>query len=210
MNQAISLEALALYLRDLASGERRQLVALAGSPGAGKSHIADALHQKLSTERPGKVAVLPMDGFHYDDIVLSERGDLPRKGAPHTFDTGGLLSTLKRLSADDGAEIAVPIFDRTIEIARAGARIITPEARLIIVEGNYLLLDDKRWQPLTALFDKTVFIDVPEPVLRQRLEQRWAHFSPQSRADKLEGNDLPNMRLVLSQSVAADFRLTNG
>lgn len=210
MNQAISLEALALYLRDLASGERRQLVALAGSPGAGKSHIADALHQKLSTERPGKVAVLPMDGFHYDDIVLSERGDLPRKGAPHTFDTGGLLSTLKRLSADDGAEIAVPVFDRTIEIARAGARIITPEARLIIVEGNYLLLDDKRWQPLTALFDKTVFIDVPEPVLRQRLEQRWAHFSPQSRADKLEGNDLPNMRLVLSQSVAADLRLTNG
>nr|WP_272211340.1 nucleoside/nucleotide kinase family protein [Marinicella sp. W31]MDC2877228.1 nucleoside/nucleotide kinase family protein [Marinicella sp. W31] len=148
-----------------------------------------------------------MDGFHYDDMVLQARGTLPRKGAPHTFDTGGLLSVLKRIRADDGEEVAVPVFDRSIEIARAGARIIGPEARLIIAEGNYLILDEPRWKPVAAMFDQTVFIDVPENVLRERLSARWAHYTPEQRVHKLEENDLPNMRLVISNSQPADFRL---
>ena len=210
MEKRVELAELAAELQQLATGDRRTLVALAGPPGAGKSHVADSLFDLLNDTLPGKVQVLPMDGFHYDDIVLKARGDLARKGAPHTFDAGGLLSALRRIQKDDGEEVAVPVFDRAIEIARAGARIIGPEARLIIVEGNYLLLDDVRWHPVTAMFDKTVFIDVPEEVLHDRLSARWAHFSPEDRTRKMEGNDLPNMRLVRANSRPADYRLPNG
>ncbi|PRX08598.1 UNVERIFIED_ORG: pantothenate kinase [Martelella mediterranea] len=210
MNMKIGLEGLASELQELAAGSRRQLIALAGAPGAGKSHVSDVLFSLINNKIPGKVQILPMDGFHFDDTVLEARGDLARKGAPHTFDVGGLLSTLQRIRADDGAEVAVPVFDRSIEIARAGARIIGPQARLIIVEGNYLLLDDIRWQPVTAMFDRTVFIEVPEKTLHDRLTARWAHLSPEDRERKMDGNDLPNMRLVLAKSRPADYRVVNG
>lgn len=210
MNKTVGLDELILELKRIAPDKQRQLVALAGPPGAGKSHLADSIFSRLDEDLPGKTQILPMDGFHFDDMVLKARGDLERKGAPHTFDAGGLLSALRRIRADHGEDVAVPVFDRSIEIARAGARIIGPEARLIIVEGNYLLLDDERWRPITAMFDSTVFIDVPEPVLHERLMARWSHLSKDERKCKMEGNDLLNMRLVLSKSRTADYRLVNG
>ena len=112
-----------------------------------------------------------MDGFHFDDIVLNARGHRPRKGAPHTFDVDGLAATLARLAADDGREVAVPVFDRSIEIARAGARIIGPATRLVVVEGNYLLLDDPAWARLRGHFDATVMLAVPMPVVEARLRR---------------------------------------
>lgn len=183
---------------------RRRIVAVAGPPAAGKSTFADALRDALA----GRVAaeVLAMDGFHFDDRVLVPRGDRPRKGAPHTFDVDGLAVTLARLAADDGRAVAVPEFDRAIEIARAGARIIGPEVRLVIAEGNYLLLDDPAWAPLRQFFDCTVFLPIPEPVLEARLAARWAGYglTPEQIAAKIGENDLPNGRLVLRQSVPAD------
>ena len=185
----------------------RCLIALAGPPGAGKSTLADWLVGELDRATPGRAAVLAMDGFHFDDMVLEARGDRPRKGAPHTFDTGGLAATLKRLVESPDSEIAVPVFDRAIEIARAGARIIGPDVRTIVVEGNYLLLDDPAWSPLRAFFDVTAFIDVPEATLRERLAARWVGYGLAEAVlqAKLEGNDFPNMRTVISQSAPADF-----
>ncbi|SJZ73940.1 nucleoside/nucleotide kinase family protein [Consotaella salsifontis] len=186
---------------------RRHIVAVAGAPGSGKSTFAEWLAGELEKSRPGEIAVLPMDGFHFDDIVLNARGHRPRKGAPHTFDTGGLAAMLARLAADDGSEIAVPVFDRAIEIARAGARIIGPEARLIIAEGNYLLLDDPSWAPVRRFFDLTVMLDVPEEELHRRLTARWTGFKLDSAEieRKVEGNDMPNARLVIAKSVPADM-----
>ena len=99
----------------------------------------------------------------------------------------------------------MPVFDRSIEVARAGARIIAAATRLVVVEGNYLLLDDPGWAPLRRHFDLTVFLDVPVPVLEARLRARWTGYGMDAAAiqEKLEGNDLPNMRLVVGRSVPA-------
>lgn len=181
------------------------LTAIAGPPGAGKSALADRLAGRLNQDAPGSAAVLPMDGYHFDDMVLVPRGLRARKGAPETFDVTGLYHMLRRLRRNEEAEIAVPVFDRQIEIARAGGRLIAKSVRHVVVEGNYLLLDRPGWSELRDLFDVTIMVTVPEPVLRRRLEQRWAGLSPEEMRAKLEGNDLPNGRLVQSQSVGADF-----
>jgi pantothenate kinase len=196
-------EGLVRALTAKGDGAGRRIVAVAGPPGSGKSTFAERLAQRLGG------AVLPMDGFHYDDIVLLERGHRPRKGAPFTFDVDGLAATLGRLAKDDGREVAVPVFDRSIEIARAGARIVGPGIRTVVVEGNYLLLDDPAWTPLRAWFDATVMLDVPMPVIEARLLARWQDLEGEALRAKMEENDLPNARLVAGHSVPADFLVPN-
>lgn len=183
----------------------RVIAAIAGPPGAGKSTLAEKLVEALNADAPGSAAVLPMDGYHYDDMLLVPRGLRPRKGAPETFDAAGFAHMLTRLRQNAEPEIAVPVFDRSIEIARAGARMIPQSVRYIVAEGNYLLLSEGHWRDLHPHYDLTVMIDEPEAVLRARLEDRWKDLSSEDRAWKLDGNDLPNGRRVLNDSVAADY-----
>lgn len=202
----ITLDDLAALLPH-ASAERRILVGIAGPPGVGKTTTCDILAERLNAVEPGSCGVVAMDGYHFDDAVLLARGDRPRKGAPHTFDLGGLKAMILRLKADEGSDIAVPVFDRSIEIARAGARIIAGTVRIVIVEGNYLLLDAPGWRDLDALFVVTVMLAADETVLEERLTARWEGFglAGEEMARKMEGNDLPNLRLVLRESLAADY-----
>jgi pantothenate kinase len=150
-----------------------------------------------------------MDGYHYDDRVLIDRGLRARKGAPETFDGLGLFHMLDRLKRNEEDEVAVPVFDRDLEIARAGARIIPRGVRWLIVEGNYLLLDDAPWSRLRPMFDVTVAVEASEDTLRRRLVGRWRGYglSPSEIEAKVEGNDLPNARAVVSRSGPADFVL---
>lgn len=199
MNLAVTRAELVGRLGALPAG-RRHIVAIAGAPASGKSTLAEG----LASDLPG-AAVLPMDGFHYDDAVLEQWGLRSRKGSPATFDVDGLAHMLARLAADDGRAVAVPVFDRGLEIARAGARIIGPEMRLILCEGNYLLLDDPAWAPLAAHFDLTVMVDTPLPAIEARLLARWRGMA--DGPAKVAGNDLPNARLVAEHSRAADLVL---
>lgn len=128
MTKTTAIEALSDRLSTMARGPRRCFAALAGPPGAGKSHVADELMTRLAVTAPGATAILPMDGYHFDDMLLNARGDRPRKGAPHTFDVDGFHAMLTRLAADDGRDVVVPVFDRSLEIARAGARVIDANA----------------------------------------------------------------------------------
>jgi pantothenate kinase len=195
----------------LARGARRVILAIAGPPGAGKSTLAEGLAGILNAEQSGSAEVLPMDGFHYDDLYLVPAGLRPRKGAPQTFDVAGLYHTLRRLGAQDEAEVAVPVFDRQIEIARAGARLIPASVPIIIVEGNWLLLDQSPWDRLRPMFDITVLVAVPEAVLLSRLRARWEGLglSEAEIVARTAENDLPNGRLVYLGSVKPDWVLRN-
>lgn len=189
---------------------KRRLIGIAGPPCSGKSTLAEQINNELNLQIPGICAVVPMDGFHYDDCVLNSRGLLSRKGAPETFDVNGLLVALDRILVGDKA-VALPVFDRDIEIARAGARIIPTTAQIVLVEGNYLLLRRTPFDEVMSRFDQTVMLSVNEAVLRERLEARWKGYGldPQAIRSKVEGNDMPNARLVLRDSRPADFQICN-
>ena len=194
------------------SSQGRILVALAGPPGSGKSTLADELESALNQEQSEQAMILPMDGFHYDDLYLVPAGLRPRKGAPQTFDVGGFYHILRRLRERQEEFVAVPVFDRDLEIARAGARLIPAKIPVILVEGNYLLLQQEPWSQLRTLFDVAVLFEVPERVLEERLMTRWQHYElpPEEIAAKVKENDLPNGRYVIAESGGEDYRLKSG
>jgi pantothenate kinase len=191
------------------ASQGRRLVAIAGAPGSGKSTFSCELCKRLNARSSGIAAAVQMDGFHYDDAVLRSRGTLARKGAPFTFDVGGLRALLERLRTNQEAEIAVPVFDRELEVSRASARLIPRAVPLILVEGNYLLLDEAPWRQLRPLFDLTVALVVPEEELERRLIDRWIGLDlDRSEAEeRARTNDLDNARRVLAHSAPADIEL---
>lgn len=197
-----------LILAQARSGAR-MVVALAGPPGSGKSTATEHLCHALNARQADFAAILPMDGYHYDDGLLTTMGRLTFKGAPDTFDVGGFAHTLRRLKQADEDVVAVPVFDRSLEISRGSARLIARDVPVILAEGNYLLLEQQPWQELRKLFSITVKIVTPLDVIEQRLLARWRGFGlPEAEVmRKVSANDLPNARFVIDNSGAADFAL---
>ena len=182
---------------------RRVLVAVAGAPGSGKSTLAAALAEALAAGGHSATAV-PMDGFHYDDAVLRSLDLASRKGAPETFDFAGLESLLARLKRGD-SDVAIPLFDRSMELARAAAAIVPAGTKFVLVEGNYLLLDEAPWSRLRSLFDFAVFIDVPRDELERRLLRRWVDHGRADGPAWVASNDMPNVDRVLAKRLPADL-----
>ena len=183
------------------AGSDRFIVGVAGPPGAGKSTIAEG----VATAIGAGARVVPMDGFHYDNAVLDKLGLRARKGAPETFDALGFVHLMQRLRS--GGDAAIPVFDRDADLARAGADLVTGADKYLIVEGNYLLLEETPWRDLAPLFDLTVFIDVPEAELDRRLVARWDHHgkTPAEARHWIDSNDMPNIRRVTQGSRRADI-----
>ncbi len=205
MTTVISASPLADVLINKFDNGGRCIVALAGPPGVGKSTFSEALLAQLQA-RGHSAAIVPMDGFHLDNSVLDARGTLERKGAPFTFDADGYAALLKRLRAEPDNAIAVPVFDRKLDLARAGGRMISHQDQFLIAEGNYLLLDEAPWRDMADLFDFTVMLTADFGALRERLIDRWlAHgLNEEDATTRAMSNDIPNAARVVKNSRPAD------
>ena len=116
-----------------------------------------------------------------------------------------------RLNNSPSCGVTVPVFDRENDLSRASARDIKQSTRVILVEGNYLLLDVEPWSALKRYFDITIMINCDEPVLRKRLTKRWLDldFTETEARQKVERNDLPNAQEVIDKSRKADISFTS-
>ena len=210
MNVSQQVNLLSERIHALNEDESRQgqrvLVAIAGAPGSGKSTISGELVRILNLQKV-PAAIVPMDGFHLDNRVLDDLGLRGRKGSPESFDAAGFLHMMRRVKA--GEEVFAPIFDRTRDIAIAGAQAISRDTRVVVCEGNYLLLDEPPWKELAPLWDISAWIDVALPELRARLIHRWlSHgFSRTVATQRTEQNDLRNVRRCIDARLPADLEL---
>ncbi|WP_211161148.1 nucleoside/nucleotide kinase family protein [Microcella alkalica] len=184
----------------------RVLVGIAGAPGAGKSTVATALAARL----PGAV-VLPMDGFHLPQARLVELGRRDRMGAPDTFDAAAFVALLRRLrdAASAGSTVLAPGFDRTVEEPVPDEVALPPQRPIVIVEGNYLLLERDGWGPVADLLDLAVGLVVDDAVRRERLIARHIAFgkSPDAAAAWALGPDERNAVAIAATLQRADVLL---
>jgi pantothenate kinase len=200
------------------AGERRVLLGVTGSPGAGKTTLVQALAAALSPDpppglAPGEwVAHVPMDGFHLADIELQRLGRRDRKGAPDTFDAHGYLNLLRRLRTDEPSVVYAPAFERTLEQPLAAAVSIPPAARLILTEGNYLLLDAEPWSAIASELDEVWYCALDDERRRTRLTARHVAFGkePGFAAQWVREVDEANARLITASQTRADLIVPNG
>lgn len=194
-------------LAETADG-RRVAIGLAGGPGTGKSTLAAELVAALNVAAPGSAALVPMDGFHMKHAKLEAMGQTDYKGAPHTFEGGEFVAFLGRLKAATEA-VSGPGYSRKIEDTVEDAFTIAAEVKVLVVEGNYLLLGDEPWATVKSLLDFSAFITVPREMVRARLMKRHGEeglFTEERNRAHIERNDLPNYdRVMLSQDRADVF-----
>jgi pantothenate kinase len=200
--------------RELVRPDRRALLGIAGAPGAGKTTLAKALVQALAAAPPDGagvdwVAHVPMDGYHLADVELTRLGRRGRKGAPDTFDPDGYTALLRRLRApvDDAEVVYAPAFDRDLEQPVAGSIPVLPGCRLVVTEGNYLLLNHPAWRRAREQLDAVWFCELDDTRRRERLVNRHVAFG--KAADEatawVAGTDEPNADLVRATRQQADL-----
>jgi len=188
---------------------RPGLLAITGIPGSGKSTLARRVVDRVNDARPGSAVLLPMDGFHLTDADLHAAGLHQQKGTPETFDAVGFLGLIQAIHREDyPAEF--PVYDRTAHdpVWRPDdpAQQVRAEHELVVVEGNYLLLQREPWVLLHPLWDETWRLECPWPVARPRLIDRHmaggrSRAEAQRKADEV---DQANAQMILNDSIPAD------
>ncbi len=181
----------------------RAVLGITGAPAAGKTTLAVELVRALGDG----VAHVPMDGFHLADAELDRLGRRDRKGAPDTFDALGYAALLRRLRDDEDDVVYAPGFERVIEQPIAGAVPVPRTARLIVTEGNYLLVDDPPWPAVRPLLDEIWYVDLDPDVRLRRLIDRHRRYGKDEQAAIAwaTGTDERNARVVRATRERADL-----
>ncbi|HET9633301.1 MAG TPA: nucleoside/nucleotide kinase family protein [Terrabacter sp.] len=207
------IEALAAAAVALVADRRRVVLGIAGAPGAGKSTLAEGLVRAVAAAMGDDwVAHVPMDGFHLADVQLDRLGALSRKGAPDTFDADGYAHLLHRVVAEPDSWVYAPGFDRTLEQPLAAAVVVPPSARLVVTEGNYLLLPEEGWERARAQLAEVWFVAGDDELRRARLVERHVTFgkSPAAALAWVEQSDEANAVAVAATADRADRVVVNG
>ncbi|MSS46390.1 nucleoside/nucleotide kinase family protein [Cutibacterium sp. WCA-380-WT-3A] len=180
--------------RALARSGRRRVLGLCGEPGAGKTTLSHLIDEQLGD----KCAVVPMDGFHLAQGQIERLGRADRKGAPDTFDSWGFLSLVQRLAAAREPVIYAPMYQHGFGEPIAGAIPVPKNVPLVIVEGNYLLLDDEPWSLLAPLLAQAWYVNVAPQLRMKRLIRRHidAGKSPDYATTWAHGPDERNAALI--------------
>ena len=201
------------HLTDLQrSLNRRIVVFLAAPPAAGKSTLCLYLEQ-LSRTEPGLIPVqsVGIDGFHYrqdyldSHTIVRDKQTIPLariKGAPESYDVEKLHTLLMRVN-EDGQRW--PLYDRRIHNPVEGA--VELREQILILEGNWLLLDEEPWRSLTC--DYSVFLRAGDERQLERIVQRkmMGGFSEAAARTIVKENDWPNIQRCMAHSRRGDLNL---
>ncbi|PHH86515.1 hypothetical protein CDD83_10123 [Cordyceps sp. RAO-2017] len=189
--------------------DQRLLIGIAGIPGSGKTTLARAVARRLDAD---VCAVVPMDGFHLTRAALSALPDPARaharRGAAFTFAAAKFLRLVRALRARPPSPVLAPSFDHAAKDPVEDDIAVGPAHRLVLLEGNYLALDEPVWREAAALLDELWFVDVDAAVARRRLCARHVRagiardFDEANR--RVSENDLVNGDEILARRLPVD------
>ena len=189
------------------SDKGRYFLGITGCPAAGKSMLAKNLTDEINSRTGDDLAaVVPMDGFHLPNSILKQRAFLNIKGAPETFDVDSFVKLINRLHGFPDRSIMCPAYDRKIHDPVENSITIKPCNRLIIVEGNYLLLNVPPWNTIRTKMNEVWYIDTPLKTVKEQLLRRHiaGGTSKKEAERKVESVDLPNAVLIRKTLLFAD------
>ena len=191
--------------------DRKIIAYLAAPPATGKTTLAQFL-EKLSRENQlfTNVRALGMDGFHYDSEYLKKNKILRDgqeilmneiKGAPETFDVDTMQIKLREVR-QEGTNWN--LYDRIIHDVVHDA--MSVEDDIILLEGNYLLLEEPRWTNIRVLADYTVFVKAAPQLLTERLITRKmkSGLTREEAENFYRNSDSKNVERVLQNSAHAN------
>ena len=207
-------EPLARLVLERRRPEGREIVAVAGPPGSGKSAFATTLAATADTLAGEETAVAAgLDGWHYPNAYLDshtveragERVLLRTiKGAPETYDQGKIRAFLA--AARNAGRLVFPVYSRERHDPIPEGGRLEPWQKILVLEGNYWLLDDRPWRDYRAFFDLRIFLKAGAATLLDGLAARQSAGgkSPEFVDEHIRKVDLPNIELVLNHSGPAD------
>lgn len=191
---------------------RRIAVFLAAPPAAGKSTLCCYLEQ-LSRSVPGLTPLqsVGIDGFHYpqdylDSHFITRKGETIAlakiKGAPESYDVSKLARLLQKLNEDHQFW---PLYDRRIHNPVENA--IEIREKILLIEGNWLLLDEEPWKDLRC--DYSLFLALGDESQLERIVQRKIQggFSEEHARSIVISNDWPNINRCMKNSRRGDLNL---
>ncbi len=198
---------IARWLLQEASTEKRFIVAIAGPPGSGKSIFTTVLAKTIDILNKGEISVcIGLDGWHYSNEYLDTKTIIHNgeptvlrkiKGSSETFDVAAALQTI--MAIKEGKEIDFPIYSRQLHEPIASGGTVRKRQQIILIEGNYLLLDDPPWDKFKDLFNTAIFLEVDPAGILSGLKERHLRGGKtiEFTESHIQNVDLPNILKVL-------------